>query len=73
MQDVNIMESNLTSVKFLDCDFTNAVFDQANLTKADFTTSRNYTINPNVNKLKKAAFAYPDVLGLLQHLDIVVS
>ena len=56
----------------MECDLDKAIFDRANLEKADFSTSRNYTINPEINRLKKTKFSMPDVVGLLSHLDIVL-
>ena len=73
LQEVSFLETNLTSAKFIECDLTSTVFDGTNLEKADFTTSRNYIINPETNRLKKARFSLPDVIGLLNHLDIEIQ
>ncbi len=73
LQEVSFMEANLTSARFLDCDLDKTIFDRTNLEKADFSTSRNYSINPQINKLKKTKFSLPDVVGLLHHLDIVIT
>jgi len=72
LQEVSFIETNLIAARFLDCDLDKAVFDRANLEKADFTSSHNYSINPETNKLKKTKFSMPDVLGLLGHLDIEI-
>jgi uncharacterized protein YjbI with pentapeptide repeats len=73
LQETSFIETNLNSAKFLDCDLTRATFDRANLEKADLSTSRNYIINPEINKLKKTKFSMPDVLGLLSNLDIIIT
>jgi fluoroquinolone resistance protein len=73
LNEASFVETNLTMAKFMDCELDKAVFDRANLEKADFSTSRNYAINPEINKLKKARFSLPDVVGLLSHLDIVIE
>lgn len=72
LQEASFMESDLTAVKFIDCDLDKTIFDRVNLEKADFSTARNYSINPAINKLKKAKFSLPDVVGLLSYLDIVI-
>jgi hypothetical protein len=46
------------------------VFNQSNLEKVDFRTSKNYAIDPENNRIKRAKFSYPDVLGLLDKYDI---
>ena len=73
LQEVNFVETNLTSARFIDCDLDKAIFDRTNLEKADLSTSRNYSINPEINKLKKAKFSMPAVVGLLNHLDIIIE
>lgn len=73
LQEISFIETNLNSAKFIDCDLTRATFDRTNLEKADLSTSRNYIINPEINKLKKTKFSMPNVLGLLSHLDIEIT
>jgi uncharacterized protein YjbI with pentapeptide repeats len=72
LQEMSFIETNLTLAKFIECDLVRTVFDHANLEKADFSTSRNYTINPEINRMKKAKFSLPDVVGLLSHLGIEI-
>jgi len=66
-------ECDLTQALFDNCDFEMTSFERCNLSGCDFRTSWNYIIIPSQNKLKKAKFAYPGVLGLLADLDIVVE
>ena len=68
---------------FSNADLTGAVFDQCNLDKttfedtilekADFRTAYNYAIDPERNRLKKARFALPAVVGLLAKYDIQIG
>jgi len=44
-----------------------------NLTLVDFTTSYNYSIDPGINKIYKAKFSFPGVMGLLDKYDIIVK
>ena len=57
---------------FKDCDLCYASFHHTNLEKADFTTARNYTLNPAANRLKKAKFSRYGLEGLLTGLGIEV-
>lgn len=75
--------SNLTEVDFTDCDLTGSVFTNCNLTgtvfentileKADLRTSYNYSINPELNRIKKAKFSVAGIAGLLNKYDIVID
>jgi hypothetical protein len=49
------------------------VFENTNIEKADFRTSFNYSINPEINRIKKAMFSKQGVVGLLNHLDIDIE
>lgn len=40
--------------------------------KADFTTARNYTLNPAANRLRKAKFSRYGLEGLLSGLGIKI-
>ncbi len=54
-------------------DFEGANFLKTELTRADFRQAKNYSIDPSVNKLKKAKFTLPEALSLLAYLDITVD
>lgn len=64
---------DLTGSIFENCDFSGATFENTNLEKADLRTSANYSIDPEINKIKKAKFALPAVLGLLSKYNIVIE
>jgi len=73
----------LTAVDFMKADITDVIFDNCNLhksvfidtiaNKADFTTSYNYTMDPEKNKLKKAKFSQAGLKGLLEKYEIIVK
>jgi len=62
----------LSSGVFDNCDLSMAVFENTNLEKADFTTSYNYDIDPEKNRMKKAKFSQNGLHGLLLKYDLVV-
>lgn len=41
--------------------------------KADFRTSYNFSIDPDVNRIKKAKFSLDGVRGLLDKYDIQID
>jgi uncharacterized protein YjbI with pentapeptide repeats len=73
LKETDFAEVDLTETIFKNCTLEGAVFEKTNLFKADFRTSTNYTIDPEKNIMKKAKFAYPGVLGLLNKYDILID
>lgn len=72
LQEVDFVEANLSGAKLINCDQSNAVFDNTNLEKADLSTSYNFTIDPDHNKINKAIFASDQLIGLLRKYNIVI-
>lgn len=70
---VDFMATDLTDVLFENCDLYRAEFTKAIANKANFKTSRNYTIDPKTTKLKKAIFSLDGLKGLLYKHDIIVK
>lgn len=74
---------SLTAVDFMNADLTGVIFDNCNLHKAvfidtiannaDFSTSYNFSMDPEKNKLKKAKFSETGLKGLLEKYDIIVK
>ncbi len=71
--EVDFTEADLSSAVFDNCDLTRSIFENTILEKADFRTSRNYSFDPDLNKIKKAKFSYPGILGLLGKYDIEIE
>jgi fluoroquinolone resistance protein len=55
-----------------DCDFSEALFVKTNLSGANFAHAINYAIDATLNDIKKAKFMFPEAVGLLHGLDIVL-
>lgn len=66
-------DADLSSSEFIGCNFENATFGKTNLEKADLSTSYNYSIDPENNRIKKAKFSVPGLPGLLMKYDIIIS
>jgi fluoroquinolone resistance protein len=73
LYEVDFSESDLTDSVFENCDFKGATFDNTILDKADLRTSYNYSIDPNMNRIRKAKFSLSSLPGLLDKYDITVD
>lgn len=73
LNEVSFEESNITSTVFDNCDLMRATFFNTNLENVDFSTSYNFSINPTINKLKKAIFSENELRGLVEHLNIIIK
>jgi uncharacterized protein YjbI with pentapeptide repeats len=73
LQEADFTETDLTAAKFENCDLQRTMFANTNLEKADFRTAFNYSIDPELNRIKKARFSMPGVLGLLSKYNIDIE
>jgi uncharacterized protein YjbI with pentapeptide repeats len=71
--EVDFTECDASNAVFNKCDLSGAIFDTTNLEKADFRTSVNYSIDPALNRLKKARFSLSEIYGLLYKLNIDID
>jgi len=62
----------LTEANFSHTDLKETLFRNCNLIKSNFLKASNYIIDPLVNKIKKAKFSFPEVIGLLRSFDIKI-
>jgi fluoroquinolone resistance protein len=72
-KEVDFIETDLSRGIFKNTDFENSRFSKTNLTLADFRGARNYNIDVKNNILKKTRFSLPEVLSLLNGLDIILE
>ena len=63
--EVDFTEANLKGAMFHQCDLSGAVFLRSNLEKSDFRTAVHFSIDPELNRMKKARFSLEGVAGLL--------
>ncbi|MEQ6121741.1 pentapeptide repeat-containing protein [Reichenbachiella sp. MALMAid0571] len=73
LHEADFTETDLTSSVFDNCDFTRAVFGNTVLEKSDLRTSYNYSIDPEINRIKKAKFSVHGAIGLLDRYDIHIE
>jgi fluoroquinolone resistance protein len=73
VNDVDFTDADISQCVFDNCDLLGSIFKNTNLEKADLTTASNYSIDPELNRLKKAKFSIPAVVGLLDKYDILIK
>jgi fluoroquinolone resistance protein len=66
-------QADLSKCRFEHCDFWDAVFANTNVGGVDFTTCKNFNIDPTINNVRKAKFLSGDLAGLLTRFDIIVK
>jgi fluoroquinolone resistance protein len=73
LQEADFTDADLTSSVFDGCDLAGAKFENTMLEKADFRTSINYSLDPELNRIKKAKFSQSGISGLLDKYDIEID
>lgn len=63
--ECDFVETELKYSEFCHSDLSGTTFHNCNLEYSSFKDATNYNIPPIYNKLKKATFTLPDVIGLL--------
>ena len=73
LQEADFTESDLSNISFDNCDMTRTKFENTLLEKTDLSTSYNFSIDPEKNRIKKAKFSLTGIAGLLDKYDIVIQ
>ena len=73
LEGVDFTETNLSGSNLDNCDLTGVIFENTNLSTCDFRGAKNYIIDPEKNRIKKAQFSLDGVSGLLVKYDIKLS
>ena len=73
LKEADFTDTDLSLSVFEDCDCLGSVFQNTNLEKADLRTAMNYTIDPEVNRIRKAKFSYSGISGLLTKYDLDIE
>ena len=73
LREVDFTESDLRNTIMDQCELMAATFDHTNLERANLTTSLNYSINPENNRIRGARFSLPAVVGLLDAYQIEIQ
>ncbi len=73
IQEVDFTECDLTASIYDNCDLQRSTFVHSILEKADFRSAYNYSIDPDINKIKKAKFSLNGIAGLLEKYNIEIE
>ena len=73
LHEVDFVETNLEGVQFENCDFLASVFENTNFKKTDLSSSYNFVIDPEQNKMNQCKLSTGSLLSLLTkyNLDII--
>ena len=66
-------DCNLSESKLYKCKLDSTEFFKCNLSKADFREATGYIIDIKTNKFKGAKFSFPEVVNLLNGLEIIID
>lgn len=69
----NFTQADLSKSQLMECDLFECLFSNSNLAGVDFTTCRNFMIDPEANAIKGAKFLSSQLAGLLYRYDIVID
>ena len=72
LKEVSFVQAGLADCVFDHSDLNGAIFNGTDLTGANFTTALNYSMDPELNTLKKARFSLDGLPGLLVKYKIKV-
>lgn len=73
LQETDFTEADISGCVFKDCDLLKAKFEHTIMEKTDFRSAYNYSIDPEMNKIKKAMFSQAGIKGLLDKYDIKIE
>ena len=73
MHEVNFTKADLTKTTFQDCDLYEGIFAQTNLSGVDLTAIQNFSIDPEINNLKKAKLLSQDLERLLYKYELIIE
>ena len=72
IREADFSAVNLSHADLSRCDLLGSRFENTNLTGADLTRATGYLIAPQRNQLKQARFSLPEVMALLDALQIEI-
>ncbi|MBD1393764.1 pentapeptide repeat-containing protein [Mucilaginibacter glaciei] len=72
LKEVTFADAVLTGSTFNDCDLDNAIFNRTDLGAVNFARAFNFSIDPELNNVKKAIFSSQGLEGLLTRHQLKV-
>ena len=69
---MDFSDADLSSAEIINCNLSGAIFFNTRLEKTDFSTSENFSIDPENNFITGAKFSSGNVHGLLDKYKIKI-
>ncbi len=73
LSEADFGEADLSDAVLSDCNLERTVFRYTNLEKANLIGATNFTIDPDINKLKGARFSASEVIRLLDKYGLIIE
>jgi uncharacterized protein YjbI with pentapeptide repeats len=73
MNEVDFTSTDLSGAVFNECDLMHSTFEQTNLEKADLRGAIHFSINPELNKIKKVKVLQSGLAGFLEKYELDVE
>ncbi|CAM4326615.1 pentapeptide repeat-containing protein [Gillisia limnaea] len=73
LEQVDFTETDLRDSIFDKCQLSGAVFEDTILEKSDFRTASDFSIDPELNRIKNAKFSAINIAGLLDRYHITIE
>ncbi|HVN58121.1 MAG TPA: pentapeptide repeat-containing protein [Bacteroidales bacterium] len=71
--EADFTETDLSSSIIKNCDLDRSVFRMTNLENADLRGSYNFSVDPDLNRIRRARFSAATLAGLMGKYDIIVD
>lgn len=73
LHGANFSNADLSKSNMTECNLADAIFSGTNLSGMDFTSNQNFSIDPELNLIKKTKFSANSLSGLLTKFDIIIE
>jgi len=73
LTSVDFTETDLTRSTFENCDLKQTIFDRSILEHVNFESAYNFSIDPEINRIKNAKFSKENISGLLDKYKIKIK
>ena len=73
LEEIEFIETDLSNSEFTHCTLSRSVFENSVLEAADFRNAFNFSVDPNINKMKGAKFSSHGLSGLLDKYEIEIE
>lgn len=73
LQEVDFAGADLSNLHLDSCNLPGATFEKTDLTSANLSSSKDFTIDPENNTIKRATFSQANIYGLLDKYDIIID